>query len=565
MGGTQERGRGAVEGRVLYSPRQGDRVSHISLKIKCVALVRVPLMNPNAPYATSVLHRSPELERYSEKEVLLLQLEQVLYRAPVGSKEAPLDVRQQVFHPAHAVGNLPQAELLDGGATAGFGFKVDLPRDGSEGALPPSFVLPADEDAQPPSAADVKKYSESGLLGRGAGLLQSLKEGVAPAPDRDQWANVKWYGKVTIGRPGRLQGNDRIIIPFQYLSPPERKASALLDKRVELTQQLRANKPFGQLAEPSSTWQSIPLGMAQSELQHKKKGLSALFSRGGNKVESDWSLELPSDPLLFPLQASVPFTIVSKTQQQVGAPLAVGIYRRVHLYRRKDSEAVDERLIVAARVAPKPAVLISQARGTATYRWQGVVDLPSTAGPSFATDTLGVSYYLGIKELHQPTSAKNRGAAHGPLTSEFVLVMPLEVFCPAPKMITPMRPSVPPPPPGVGGSASAQGMPPPPPRRVQPSTLVSAADEKRALAARAETEKTLPSPPPLGTDAGPSAPHAHVGAAPTAASAPAPAAAQDLSATAPDAYAGQPQAEEMHTGLDLPPSYFEATRIRDED
>lgn len=588
MGGTRERGRGAFQGRLLYSPKPGapDRVSHISLKIKCVALVRIPVVNPQMPYATQLMHRSPELERYHDKEQLVLQLEQTLYRAPFSNaKDAPQDVKQQYFHPSKAVANIPGAELLDSGTTAAFEFQVDLPRETKEGEeLPPSFVLSADQDARAPSPADVRQYStEPGLLGRGFSIIQSLKEGVAPAADRDQWANVKWYAKVTIGRPGVLQANDRILIPFQFLPPPPAQSALVLERRVRSTAQLRQNVPFNQLEEPSSSWQEISIGTAQSELQHKKRGLSALLSKSaGKRVESEWSFEWPTGPAVFPLQASIPFTIVSQTQRQIGSPLSVSLYRKVNLLRSKDMQALDERILCTARIAPKPAVLVSEAKGTATYRWQGVLDVPASAGPSFATPIVGVTYYVGVKEAHQASSSKGKTSAP---SAPFVLIQPVVFSCPPPKKIRPTD------------SAGARPRPgpdlppplPPPSRKPNASAAatLSAADEKRALALAASQGAPPPSSPTAPTPSSAVSPSATPGpsiSASTSATAIAPA-----SSTLPVGPAGSDSAhtgalppahspaqsqnwpespeygEELPTQLDLPPSYFEATGIRDQE
>ena len=293
-------------GRLSFTPKPQERVSHITLKIKAVARVRVPVNNPNAPGPASIAGRSPTLEQTTEREVLLLQLEQMLYQASPGNKD-------KVFE-------MPPAAAHD--ATISWPFRFDLPAEDRGGrAFPASYVLSADPEAHPPPRTRSSESTGSHLVAAGRGLLSSIKSVGQSAADANEWASVKWYLKMTIGRPSMLEANDRIFAPITYLPPPPTKMFSMLDRRARSSAQLRDNVPFGQLMEGSGTWQEIEIGSARADRAPQGGLLNSLFGSGKKKVSSDWTIEMPSAPAIYTLQGSIPFNICSKTEKALGAPL----------------------------------------------------------------------------------------------------------------------------------------------------------------------------------------------------------------------------------------------------
>lgn len=72
MGGTAERGRGSMKGKVIVHAQEGERISAIRLKIKAVVRVMIPKAGtPQDPFQLD--QADPAREPCTEKEVLLLQ------------------------------------------------------------------------------------------------------------------------------------------------------------------------------------------------------------------------------------------------------------------------------------------------------------------------------------------------------------------------------------------------------------------------------------------------------------------------------------------------------------
>ncbi len=420
MGGSAERGRGAMIGRFSFSPKQGEKVSHITLKVKAVAHVRVPLINTNPTGPAHIAGRSPRLEQTTDRELLLLQLEQTLYQASAGNKDKVFEMPPQAAHDA----------------TVSWPFRFDIPGEDRGGrSFPASYVLGADPEAQPPRRTHASESTGLHLMSAGKGLLKTLKNAGLAEADANEWANVKWYLKVTIGRPSRLEPNERIFVPFMYLPPPPPKAYALLDRRARTSAQLRQNTPFGQLMENSSTWQEIGIGAAQVKTAggEKSGGLfGGMLGLGGKnkKVETDWTIEMPSQPALYTLQGSIPFNLCTKSEKNLGSPLVstfrsvglsgftlsrasgltfltvlpllfprqtVSLFKRVTLV-AKSSQAQDVRRVCVARIATAPVTMRSAKTGVTTYRWQGVLDIPATCGPCFDSAILSLEYFIGIQQ-----------------------------------------------------------------------------------------------------------------------------------------------------------------------
>ena len=75
----------------------------------------------------------------------------------------------------------------------------------------------------------------------------------------------------------------------------------------------------------------------------------------------------------------------------------MSLFKRVTLV-SKSSRASDVRKITTARIATAPKTMVSQRTGTTTYRWQGVLDIPTSCGPCFDSQILSLEYFLGIQE-----------------------------------------------------------------------------------------------------------------------------------------------------------------------
>lgn len=442
MGGTAERGRGALQGRVLYTPKGSvDRVSHISIKVKCVVLARTPVANAHAPHPAPIVDRSPGTEKVHEREVTLLQLGDTIYAARE-NKDTPAEARGSNFHPPTAVADLSHGELANDGKTAAFSFKIELPRNSLKEAesLPPSFVLTSGEESFGPSVADTKLAQDGNLIGRGLSLLSINQGAPPPAPDRHHWASVKWYVKATIGRPGVLQTNDRILIPFQYLTPPPTDMSVLMDVRARIGAELHSNTPYTELSEPLHTWRTFPVGPEKPDPSHRKRGFFNLFPSSQKMLPPDWSVSMPQAPSSFTVQGSVPFTLISTVRPNTNgeAPLSLALYRRLYISRRKDSQpqAIDERLMCEARIASIPATTTTPEGGT-VYSWNGVLDLPPSVGPSFRTKMLDLEYYIGMVEVNpqeRPLKKPKRKKVQPlPPPEQFIHTMPVQIHCPPPR------------------------------------------------------------------------------------------------------------------------------------
>ncbi|KDN53359.1 hypothetical protein K437DRAFT_271591 [Tilletiaria anomala UBC 951] len=517
MGGSVERGRGAMVGRLCFTPKPQEKISHITLKLKAVVRVRVPVVNPNAPGPAQIAARSPVVEQTMEREVLLLQLEQSLYQARPDNKEKYFEMPASAAHDS----------------TVTWPFQFDIPVEDRGGrAFPVSYVLMGDEAARP----QPKGYEPRGasLISVGRGLLSSLKNVGQSAADANEWASVKWYLKATIGRPGMLETNDRIFAPFTYLPPPPRNMFELLDRRARTPAQLRENTPFEQLMESSRTWQAIDIGTDGAE-KARPGLLGSLFGVSGRaKQMSDWTLEMPSSPAVFTLQGSIPFYICSKAPRELGAPLIISLFKRITLVSRS-TQGSDVRKVCGARIATSPTVLKSQRSGVVTYRWKGVLDIPPTCGPCFDSQILSLEYFIGIQER---------------LDTPCIYAKPIVLMCAPPRLICTSAPS-----PATGtlaqlavssGSGLGTGS-----EKARPTAAPQAPPHWPDAATASSSAAPTPPPPPH------SAPDSETNTASSATSqAPLP-----LSDEA--GLFDELNVEGMQ--VDLPPSYFEATGFRDAD
>lgn len=171
MGGTIERGRGALTGQISLETSPQERISSIRLKLKCVARVSIPLHDPRQSSGPISLEgRSPAKEALNEKEVLLLQIEQQIYASTPSNTE-------HLFELGHGFHELP--------------FRFELPViDGKGGFLPPSFVLESDGKVDERLYQSQNRNQTSGL-GYKASLIRAAKGHLPESLGKKEWASVR--------------------------------------------------------------------------------------------------------------------------------------------------------------------------------------------------------------------------------------------------------------------------------------------------------------------------------------------------------------------------------------
>ncbi|UZJ55402.1 hypothetical protein CBS101457_004722 [Exobasidium rhododendri] len=424
MGGTAERGRGAMKGKVIIHAQEGDRVSAIRLKIKAVVRVHVP----NGPPPTRVSATAgplsldligPDQVATSEKEVLLLQLESKLYSTSSTS------------FPSGSTSNDPS--LLKKG-THEYPFSIDLPSQvGNKGSpLPPSFVL-----------SPLNKGTQALANGRGMFKLPSLS---------NDWATIKWYAKLTVERPGLFRANERIFAPFVYLPPPP-KLNGIedqLNRRLRLAfevdnvlRRFQATNYSGSISmenfiEPVSKWSEVRLDYGIGSKRAKKIAPTlasdkssedgpGLFSRllFGSQVDGPsaplkevFTLSIPKNPNHFPLRSGIPFVIHRQIEWKGQRPLMtemlsripqVVLFQRVNVFGKARGEIAGStlRLMTSSRQSPDARPSASwnyEPKGSGKSQmnrrgesWLGIVDLPPNCTPSFSTPLVTLNYTLSIR------------------------------------------------------------------------------------------------------------------------------------------------------------------------
>ncbi|PWN24284.1 hypothetical protein BCV69DRAFT_310111 [Microstroma glucosiphilum] len=488
MGGSAERGRGAMNGQVVVFANDGDRVGAVRLKIKAVSTISVPrsylppsedpnkrsagAMPSNTP--VNLVGRSPRSEPTQNREHLILQLERVLWNPEAADQSMVLRSTDTANGPPKE----PDPTIWKAGRHA-FPFKIDLPSKSQDGTdLPPSFVFLADARANGP--ATQASVNTGGQLG---GHLLAAKKWLAEAAVgglRDgEWASIKWYVKVTVERPGFLKSNDRVFVPFVYLpSPPAKLPSTVLPNRLRLSAQARQDPltPGAKMVEPIATWGRSQLDLdpaaknikgakakqaAVASSSEKSNG-SSLFSRmfktpivaNGTKVEPGqpaWSIAMPNEPSIWPLRSTIPFEIrldnaSPSSMQQPIQPPSVGLFLRVTLInpsksflggKNIPSSAIETRLISVAKVFTDPNA--AAGRGN-TLVWRGLLDLPPQASPCFDSLLTQAEYFVAVEG---PTTSGNSAAARlGGMggSGRLIWAQTIILVCPLPLAVKPVRP-----------------------------------------------------------------------------------------------------------------------------
>ena len=319
MGGSQERGWGALAGQVTLNvtDSSGDRISSITLSV--IATVKV--MIPKAASAASPVQLdsiSPEDEGTKSKEITILQLDHTLYEAVKEEQDSNLFSRGK-----HA-----------------FDFSIDLP------AYPPSKRKAKDPPALLPPSCLVEALvlppigKNAGAGGGGAGVMSTLfKSGITKGDPQINWASVKYQLKLTVHRTGMLKRNIRLWAPFVYLPPPNSTDRSILRQRRKLANYMAQIVAHGegdgcQPIEAQDEWRERKISFVMSqngqvlEASEEKKSsgilssITSVFSKKPDPIygHEAWYLSIPrSDaPGSFPLRSAIPLIMRCQTNKPLG-------------------------------------------------------------------------------------------------------------------------------------------------------------------------------------------------------------------------------------------------------
>lgn len=432
MGGTADRGRGAMKGVVTIHAQPNERISAIRIKIKAVVRVLVPRTGtPQQPFLLENTH--PAVEQSVEKELLLLQLESQLYDA----------------HSASGVDSADPTMMSVGKHE--FPFSIDLPSQTGKGEeLPPSFVLsPLNKPEQVQRPQPKSKWET---------LTASI-----PVPHLSKdWASIKWYAKVTVERPGIFRTNERIFAPFVYLPPPPKNLSGLeeqllrrlrlageVDALLKRFESMQGSRPIDlhRLVEPLNQWESIKLSYGNAKPNTMKQKVppantksdkpgffsKMLFGSQADKAvfrsisieKETFAFYVPKKPFVFALRSGLPY-ILSRTVQFSGdgevrpemlsrVP-SVGLFQKTNVFARGTKgpcAGTTSRFVAPGRQPPdNHAVQIKEERSTGTNGkpltrrrteyWLGIIDLPPTCAPCFETSVLTLEYTLVVRHPQSP-------------------------------------------------------------------------------------------------------------------------------------------------------------------
>ena len=151
-------------------------------------------------------------------------------------------------------------------------------------------------------------------------------------------------------------------------------------------------------SEPVSTWKTFYFTLSSASLgQPVKRSLVDKMFGTKKPREERWGISLPGKPIpAFPLRSIVPFVLT--LVHSAGVPLvvhpAVSLIQTVQL--RGRSNATHTRHIALAKVMP------SSLNKSGMQQWFGWVQFPKWCSPSFETSILGLEYFLQVKPLSTP-------------------------------------------------------------------------------------------------------------------------------------------------------------------
>lgn len=375
MGGSKERESGAIHGRLILHCTDKSRVAQVRMKLKCV----VSILAPRASQATSgaapnFSGLTPSTSSTSSREHMLVQMDYSF-----NPNEAKYCAAKGAAASKNTTGRLDRRGYYE------WEFHLDTPEKGPG-----------------------KSTYANGFPGVGTYYPSSyvLESDPNKAGKREEWASVKWYLKFTLERPGLFRSNDRVLIPFIYLPPPPDNASSLLIRRQALstqTQNLLSTMSGSAilskgLSEPVSTWKTFYFTLSSASLgQPVKRSLVDKMFGTKKPREERWGISLPGKPIpAFPLRSIVPFVLT--LVHSAGVPLvvhpAVSLIQTVQL--RGRSNATHTKHIALAKVMP------SSMNKSGMQQWFGWVQFPKWCSPSFETSILGLEYFLQVKPLNTP-------------------------------------------------------------------------------------------------------------------------------------------------------------------
>lgn len=395
MGGSKERGHGALSGRAILHCTDKLKATQVRMKLKCVVTIHAPRSSQaTSGDATTFTGLTPSSTSTSSREQVLVQIDHNLnpYEAKYcASKGAVLS--------KNSSGRLDRKGFYQ------WDFRMDIPE---KGLAKPVY---------PNGFPGIGTYYPSSYV---------LESDPSKSGKREEWASVKWYLKFTLERPGLFRSNDRVIIPFIYLPPPPENVSSLLIRRQALSSQTQnlldtttgAVVLTSNLSEPVSKWRTFYFVLSQASLgQRVKRSLVDKMFGTKKPREERWAISLPGNPIsAFPLRSIVPFVLT--LVHSAGVPLVVhphvSLIQSVQL--RGRSNATHTQFIAHAKVKQ------STLNKSGMQQWFGWVQIPKWCSPSFETAFLGLEYYLQVKPLETAES--------------FVLqTIPLCLYCMPPRLM----------------------------------------------------------------------------------------------------------------------------------
>lgn len=332
------------------------------------------------------------------------------------------------------------SEVLSG--THHFSFSFDLPFRNYDGSyLPPSCVI---SDLNTEVKIESSTTSKGAMAVKNAFQVGLEKSGVAqsvasePAGDASKkrrissWAEIRWLIKVTIQKQGILSINERMVVPFVFLSPPESFLLKALTKRQALIQQLVQNPttPDSSLAESFDTFSKSIIYLNSKELEElveepKKEVivetpqgfLSSLFSK--KKVEEpikedfeQWLFSLPT-PSIFPTRTGpIPFSLRLEGSSSTSIPSTLPIVKlleHVTIEGKSPSKAERSREISVGRLVSMDSNRSPYLRDGGNREWRGFLDVPLACCSSFNANLVKLDYSVvvyrtegGMTLLSQP-------------------------------------------------------------------------------------------------------------------------------------------------------------------
>lgn len=212
--------------------------------------------------------------------------------------------------------------------------------------------------------------------------------------------------------------NDRIFAPFSYLPPPTRQMSNLLMSRLDLTSSLRSqpslpSRTIG--SHPNWKVSTIALNNGPSQNQilngsnsHGSSGLlSSLFGKskdkgkGSDSTPDRWTLSIP-DPPIFPLRSIIPILLKLDNPTQFNTNTSIipliELFEHVQLISKNNETGYHLQSIARATLEPTFRTI----NNGKSLEWQGYLDVPGNCGPCFEIEPalLKLEYFIGVRLIN---------------------------------------------------------------------------------------------------------------------------------------------------------------------